>query len=197
MYIAFEGIDGCGKTTQIEMMKALNLSNIAYIKEPYYFNDAIKNLLINRRYASPAAHSLLFMAAHAELVAKWPKAQHVISDRSIYSSLAYTYGYNGNLAQKVRSIMKITNTLTYPDIVFYFKISIPVLESRLSRRKGKDKIESLSFSYYYRVQKFYNEASQEPGKSKWIVLDATKKPKALHKDIMKHLATEILGGNNI
>ena len=44
MYIAFEGIDGCGKTTQLENLKN-RFKNTWFTAEPYYYSKAVKPLL--------------------------------------------------------------------------------------------------------------------------------------------------------
>ena len=196
MFIAFDGLDGCGKTTQIDMLKALNFKDVTFIKEPYHFNAAIKKCLYETEFISPVAHTFLFLACHAEAYAKWPKTKYIISDRSLYSTLAYTYGYNGDLANKVYNTLRMYTIDNFPQIIFYLKMPVPTIDDRLKYRKTKDKIESKNTKYFYRVNSFFNKLSEEPSNiSKWIILDARQPPKIIHKRVMEVLAKEILNGN--
>lgn len=195
MYIAFEGLDGCGKTTQIDLLKAYHFKNVSFVREPFYFNKEIRKCLLDVNYTNPAAHTLLFLACHAEAVSRWPKTTHIISDRSIYSSLAYTFGYNANLCEKTKNILRMLNMDNYPQIVFYLKMPVTEMERRFKwRNQGKNHIETKDESYFKRVNKFYNyiEESVELRYTKWITLDARLKPKDIHNKVMSYLAKEIL-----
>ena len=195
MYIAFEGLDGCGKTTQIDLLKAYHFKNVSFVREPFYFNKEIRKCLLDVNYTNPAAHTLLFLACHAEAVSRWPKTTHVISDRSIYSSLAYTFGYNANLCEKTKNILRMLNMDNYPQIVFYLKMPVTEMERRFKwRNQGKNNIETKDENYFKRVNKFYNyiEDNVELRYTKWITLDARLKPKDIHTKVMSYLAKEVL-----
>ena len=194
MYSAFEGLDGCGKTTQIKMLKEYKFNNVTFIREPFYFNKEIKKCLLNVNYTNPAAHTLLFLACHAEAFSQWPKTSHVISDRSIYSSLAYTFGYNGNLYEKAKNILRMLNIDNYPQIVFYLKMPVTEMNRRFKyRNKEKDLLEQKDNSYFVRVNKMFNALAETGTKeTKWVTIDARKSPNIIHKEIMRTLAKELL-----
>ena len=194
MLIAFEGLDGCGKSTQIRMLQKYKMKDVLFTKEPFYFNNEIRHCLLHTRYASPAAHTLLFLACHAEALARIPKAKYVISDRSLYSSLAYTYGYNGNLLEKTKNMLRMLKIDTYPDIVFYLKMPVAMMYQRHKERGvPKDRIEKKDTSYFNRVASSFDNMSASPENgTRWIVIDASKPPSTIHDIVMKTLAKEIV-----
>ena len=99
-YLAFEGIDGSGKTTFIEeVSKALVKADIEYsiVREPggSKLGEGIRELLLSHDYeVDPTSEALLFSASRAQLIEEIVKptielGKVVISDRSAYSSVAY------------------------------------------------------------------------------------------------------------
>ena len=193
MYIAIEGIDGSGKSTQIEMLKQEKFPDTLFVREPYYFSPEIKKLLLNQKYANPAAHTLLFLASHAELYTKYLKQtdkSNIISDRSLYSTLAYTYGYNRDLAKKTKNILRMLNMEKYPDIVIYLQCSVYDMQERL-KDKTKDNIEKKSINYFKRILTSYHNLIRD-STSKWYVLNAMDPEEKIHKNIMDILNKENL-----
>ena len=193
MYIAIEGIDGSGKSTQIEMLKQKKFPNTLFVREPYYFSPEIKKLLLNQKYANPAAHTLLFLASHAELYTKYlnqTDKSNIISDRSLYSTLAYTYGYNYDLAKKTKNILRMLNMEKYPDIVIYLQCSILDMQERL-KGKIKDNIEKKSINYFKRILTSYHNLIRD-STSKWYVINAMEPAEQIHTKIMDILIKEKL-----
>ena len=91
MYILFEGIDTCGKTTQIELLKG-KFDNLLVTKEPGGTNNGIKirKLILNGKIYSKQAEILLFLAdraEHFEEVIKPNKSKLIVSDRGLISGL--------------------------------------------------------------------------------------------------------------
>jgi len=189
MYIAFEGIDGCGKTTQLENLKN-RFKNTWFTAEPYYYSKAVKPLLKHFKYQNPAAHNLLFLACHAEYVTrqlshKLKSGVNIISDRSVLSSLAYSYGINGNLMTKMKNAYRMFNVDTYPDIAIYLKLEPEKMEQRLDR---KDSIESMPLEYFKRVNEGYEKLMADKTiPTKWIVIDASKPRKEILEEILSKL----------
>ena len=99
-YLAFEGIDGSGKTTLIdELSKKLTESNVDFkiVREPggSKLGEGIRELLLSHDYdVDPTSEALLMSASRAQLIQEIVKpainnGQVVITDRSAYSSVAY------------------------------------------------------------------------------------------------------------
>lgn len=181
MYIALEGLDGSGKTTQIELLKK-KLEDYKFIKEPYYFNKELKELLLYKRYRNPVSQILLFLAAHAELHTKEMSNDNIISDRSLYSTLAYAYGYNGNLMQKVISAIRMFSINRYPDVVIFLSGSHGISEE-------PDAIESMPKAYFQRVRDAYDILYKKPW-SKWYMVNGLQDKQKVHKEIVNILKKE-------
>lgn len=205
MYIAFEGIDGSGKTTQIQMLEKEELFksfstnfNTMYIKEPYYFHPDMYNLLHHINYGNNATQLLLFLACHAELVTtlldSFQHQHNIISDRSLYSTYAYTTGYDEHLAKKAKNIVRILGIEAYPNIVFYLKSTYENIKTRSMRRNVaqnySDVIENQTKDFYQRVLNAYDNLIRD-SPSKWYVFDANESPEKIHNDIMFVLMKEI------
>lgn len=206
MYIAFEGIDGSGKTTQIQMLGEEELfksystdSTVAYVKEPYYFCSEMYPLLHHKKYNNNATQLLLFLSCHAEFVTNFldntiTRYKHFVSDRSIYSTYAYTAGYDEHLAKKAKNIVRMLGIEAYPNIVFYLKSSYENVKTRSMKRNVvqhyNDVIENQTKEFYQRVLQAYDNLIRD-SPSKWYVFDANESPEKIHNQIMLVLLKEI------
>ena len=92
MYIALEGIDTAGKTTQIELLK--KEFNFLFIKEPGFtkFGEKLREIIFNNDEISKKSELFLFLADRSETIEKVIKPnlnKTIISDRSVISGIAY------------------------------------------------------------------------------------------------------------
>ena len=128
--ISFEGIDGSGKSTQIQMLEnEFNKFNIDYktFREPggTILSEKIREILLDKKHIDfiPMAESLLFAAARAQLTVEQIKPalmenKIVICDRFIDSTIAYQ-GYGRGLdIQNLEQINNIATEGIHPDITF-------------------------------------------------------------------------------
>ena len=131
--ISFEGIDGCGKSTQIKILSdKLTLNNIDHIviREPgnTKVSDKIRNILLDKNNKiGEISETLLFLSARAQLVEEkiipFFNNNVVICDRFIDSTVAYQ-GYGRN--QDIETINTLNNFATSninPDITFILEIN--------------------------------------------------------------------------
>ncbi len=170
MFITFEGIDGCGKTTQLKLLypwlKEQGL-NPVITREPggTALGEQLRALLLSTQQGpqTPAAELLLYAAARAELVTTviQPALQAgrlVIADRFSDSTLAYQVwgrGLDRTWAQRVLS--GATGGLE-PDLTLLFDLS-PVIS--LARTKRGDRLEKESTDFFNRVRKGYLTLARE------------------------------------
>ena len=144
MFISFEGIDGCGKTTQLHLLNdyltKLGHSVVA-VREPggTQISENIRKILLDdENNISATAELLLFEAARAELTntiiePALKKNNIVLSDRFIDSTLAYQ-GYGREL--DIDAIKKLNDIATHkitPDITFYFQLQLEIAKQRFSK----------------------------------------------------------------
>ncbi|EQD68474.1 dTMP kinase [mine drainage metagenome] len=141
MFIAFEGIDGAGKSTQARILyDALRQKNKVFLtKEPSegIIGRSIKELL-HRNDLSPLAMQMLFSADREEHVSKviMPKINegyHVISDRYVMSTLAY--GIAAGIDKK--RLDGICIGMPEPTMTFVLDISADKAYERLKGRGGE------------------------------------------------------------
>jgi len=184
MFITFEGIDGCGKTTQLKLVSEYfsnkNIKTLI-IREPGGTNlaEKIRDLLLSKSSdITDISELLLFAAARNSLVTNVirPAINNgtvVLCDRFYDSTTAYQ-GYGRGLdLQQVELINKIATDGLKPDITFYLKISIEGANLRSSRRK-KDRIEDAGNKFFENVLNGYdNIAKNEPERVKIIPADGS------------------------
>ena len=186
-FIVIEGIDGCGKTTQIdELSKWLPKSGLIKkgsklitTREPggSQLGKKLRSLILDNNEnnkPSSLAELLLYSADRAEHVSKIiaPALKNddwVISDRFSDSTLAYQgYGRNINL-EIIKNIESIVCQGEYPDLTFFLEISP---EESILRRKNEipDRIESEGIKFLEKVNKGFKLIAKEKN---WEVISAT------------------------
>jgi dTMP kinase len=183
VFIAVEGIDGAGKTTQACMLvKKLRQMGYeaAYTTEPTYgrVGDLLRLHVSKQKPRAPLYEALLFAADRFEHVKReiQPKLRRglvVVSDRYLYSSLAY----QGAAGVSLPWLREVNFFAPKPDLTFYIDIS-PA--KSLKRKAGKvGAYESLS--YQKKVRKIYLDMAEEEG---FTVLEGEKGAEELHRDML-------------
>jgi len=188
MYILFEGIDGCGKTTQIELLKE-KLSNVVITKEPggTDFGVRARELLLYTDIKSSKAELLLFLADRAEHykeVVEPNLEKNVISDRGFLSGIAYAM-VNGFELDFLIEINKFALNNNLPQKIVLFSITKEELINRVGQ-KEQDKIESRGYNYLMQIQKNMKIVAQDMGLD-FIIIDATKSIEQIHKEIIEFI----------
>ena len=200
-FIVIEGIDGCGKTTQIEEISrwlptsGLMGENSKLIKtrEPggSLLGKKLRNLILdNNKNNQPSALAelLLYSADRAEHVSKiiapeLEKQNWVISDRFADSTLAYQgYGRNINL-DIIKNIESIVCQGKKPDLTIFLEISA---EESVLRRKNliPDRMESEGINFLQKVNEGFKLIAKEKN---WKVISATQNIDTISREIKETL----------
>ena len=200
-FIVIEGIDGCGKTTQInEISKWLPTSGLMGVnsklvktREPggSLLGKKIRNLILdNNKNNKPSslAELLLYSADRAEHVSKiispaLEKEDWVLSDRFASSTLAYQgYGRNINL-EIIKDIESIVCQGQHPDLTIFLEISA---EESIVRRKNlvPDRIESEGIKFLKKVNEGFKLIAKEKN---WKVISATQNINMISNEIKETL----------
>lgn len=178
-FITFEGSEGSGKSTQIEMARAYLESkgfSVLFVREPggVKISEAIRNILLDaqNKEMSDAAETLLYMASRAQLVEEvlepaLKEEKIVLCDRFLDSTVVYQgYGHGVDL-KFIKSVGKFATKGITPDLTFIFDIDAQTGLGRIKR--DKDRIELRALDYHERVRKGYlSLAKQEPKRIKLI-----------------------------
>jgi len=180
-FISFEGIDGCGKTTQIEILmnklKSANKKAISF-REPggTSISESIREILLNNKNSTltDTAESLLFFASRSQLLSDkiiplTNQGYFVICDRFNDSTIAYQgYGNKIDLNYLYTLSEYCVNDLR-PDLTFFLDISVDL---SMKRRKMKlsDRIESRGEDYLEKVRSGFLEIADNNPK-RFIIID--------------------------
>jgi len=188
MYILFEGIDGCGKTTQIELLEQ-NMPNAIVTKEPggTKFGMQARELLLHSDIKSPKAELLLFLADRAEHyteVIEPNLKKTIISDRGFLSGIAYAM-VNGFELDFLIELNKFTLNNNLPQKIVLFEITKEELINRVGSRE-QDKIESRGFDYLLKIQENMLLVAKKM-ELDYIIIDATKDINEIHKQIVEYI----------
>jgi len=189
-YIAFEGLEGCGKSTHVKRL-AEALGAVA-TREPggTRIGAMLREILADPENTDidPRTELLLMTADRAQLMSQviepaLAAGQHVVSDRSIYSTLAYQ-GYGRRLGvDTIRDINTWALNHTLPDIVVWIQIPRDEAERRLAKR-NLDRFEREGADFFARIADGFAEmAAADP--KRWIIIDGT-----LPKDGVESLVWE-------
>ncbi len=170
LFITFEGIDGCGKSTQLELVdKYLSQKNYKTIKtlEPGG-SDIGKNLrqilLHHNGFVDDNCELFMYLAdrsQHVETIVRQnvAKGAIVLCDRHIDSTVAYQgYGRCGDI-EKIDLLNDIATKGRKPDITFLFDVDIEIGQSRVG--KEKDRLEKENFEFHKRVKEGYLKLSRK------------------------------------
>jgi dTMP kinase len=177
-YIALEGLEGCGKSTHTTRL-GQHLDAVI-TREPggTRIGAELRAILANPDNVEMDRRTeALLMAADraqhmAEVIAPaLERGQHVVSDRSIYSTLAYQ-GYGRQLGtEDLRAISQWALRDRLPDIVIYIDVPTDILNERLAKR-DLDRFEREGADFFARIAQGFSEL-QQADPQRWIVIDGT------------------------
>jgi dTMP kinase len=182
-FITFEGTEGVGKTTQIQLLeKYLKTKNIACIvtREPggTKLGERVREILLNNDETSidPMAELLLMFSARAQHLKEviYPALKNnmwVLCDRFTDASYAYQGGGRGLSFPIIKRIETSVQNHFVPDLTVLLLGDIQEGMRRVSKRGGKDRFELEKFDFFERVQYSYLQlAAANP--ERFTVVDA-------------------------
>jgi len=189
MYILFEGIDTCGKSTQIELL-AQKFNDIIVTKEPggTKFGIQAREILLTDSLSSKRAELLLFLAdraEHYEEVVEPNKHKVVISDRGFLSGIGYALANGDFDFDKLVLLNKFALNGHFPDKIILFVTNMTTLQQRTSQ-KELDGIELRGLEYLINVQNKMHESLQKLGID-YLEIDATESIENIHQKILSYL----------
>jgi len=197
--ISFEGIDGSGKSTQINLLSDwFSEKNIEFeiVREPggTSISERIREILLDKKNLSLSSESesFLFLAARAQLVSKvirptLKSGKFVICDRFIDSTLAYQgYGRGMDISQ-LEAMNNMATGECVPGQTFLLDVDI---ENSIQRRCGNedDRMESAGADFLNKVREGYIQLSTQFS-NRIILLDSTEDKIAIFKKIKTQICS--------
>jgi len=195
-FITFEGIDGCGKSTQARLLlEYMNKSGVESIlvREPGGTNisESIREILLHSSSGQMGdrTESLLMTASRAQLtqdviIPNMDQGKFVIADRYSDSTLAYQGG-GRNL--NIEWLIELNNYATFtllPDITFFVDIRSEEALRRLD--SNKDRIEGEGIEFQARVRKTYHELA-ERFNDRYVILDGYGEIGDIHQKVLNEM----------
>jgi len=178
LLVTLEGIDGCGKSTQVELLRnRMSQKGIDHImvREPggTAVGESTREILLNNNYSpSLQAEIFLYMAARSELTDQvigpaLKSGQLVLCDRFTDSTLAYQGFGGGADLEMIRNLSSIATGGVVPDLTIL--LDLPVEDAVGRRGTSADRMESKDIRFHQRVRSGYLEiAYNEPGRIKIV-----------------------------
>lgn len=195
LFITFEGIDGCGKTTQIELLREYFTKQgktVIVTREPGAkgLGTKLREILLNYDgEISSNCESFLFLADRAQHIdtiirPATERGEIVLCDRHTDSTVAYQ-GYGRQLdLSRIKMLNDIAVNGLYPDLTFVFDIDLETSAKRIG--KDKDRMESAGTEFFNRVRNGYKSiALNEPDRVKLI--DGSLTVEDISNTIIEHI----------
>ena len=191
--ITFEGIDGSGKSTQIQMLEhEFNKLGVEYktFREPggTELSEKIRAILLDKENIEliSTAESLLFAAARAQLTAEQikpaiEKGEFVICDRFTDSTIAYQ-GYGRGLdIKQLEKINYIATAGLTPDITFILDISPEAAAVRMEV-EASDRMEESGVDFFRRIRGGYRQIKDQ-NPNRYRLINGEQSPENVFKEI--------------
>jgi dTMP kinase len=194
MFLSFEGLDGCGKTTQVELLEAyLETKEIEFVatREPggTVLGEQLREIVLHGDKISPWAEVAIFAAARAELVEEviepaLKRGAIVISDRFVDSSLVYQGVARGLGIEEVLQLNLHATKGLLPDRTFLLLVDQQLSEARVGEER--DRMERESAAFRRQVEAGYRQLA-EMFPERIVALDGTQPRELLARQVRQAL----------
>jgi dTMP kinase len=196
LFVTFEGVEGCGKSTQARRIEAhLKAQGRAVLltREPggTPIAEAIRGVLLDpvNIAMSPVTELLLYEAARAQHVAEriQPALEQgviVVCDRFADSTTAYQGAGRALPAENVQHLHHLATAGTTPDLTILLDVPVEEGLARAGRLNGPDRLEAEPVTFHRKVrEEFLRIAERDPGRVK--VLDGLQPPDDIASDVLR------------
>ncbi|MBP5301382.1 MAG: dTMP kinase [Bacilli bacterium] len=202
MFITFEGMDGCGKSSMISAIAKLLINDgykVYITHEPggTIVGEKLRHIILNNKM-DPIVEALLYAASRKQHVIEkitpnLKKNIIVICDRYIDSSLAYQGIGRGIGIDKILKINSLNNDILWPTLTFLLNVSPDVAKSRIQKRKTTkktDRFDNETMLFHNKIQKAFLKIAKTY-KNRFIIIDANKKKSEIISKIFKTIKNNL------
>lgn len=198
-FFAFEGIDGCGKSTQVSLLndKLVKMGlKVDCTREPggTVISEKIRQILIDPLHGEMVdeCEILLYLAARAQhvrqrIVPSLERGKIILCDRFQLATFAYQgYGRSFSL-ELLEQLNSFSTGGCVPDLTFVFEIPVEEAFKRMERmNKLKDRLESAGDSFFHRIHDGYLELGRK-NPEKVIIINAMRSVEEIHEEVMEKI----------
>jgi dTMP kinase len=195
-FITFEGIDGAGKSTQIDVVaEALRARGIAQLRtrEPggTPLAETLRELILNEPMTA-ATETLLLFAARAEHLARviepaLAAGQWVLCDRFTDATYAYQAGGRGMATEDIATLERWVHPNLQPDLTLLFDIHPELAAERLTGARIADRFEAEPKEFFAAVRAQYLARAQaDPGR--FLVIDGARPESEIRSQLSQLMA---------
>lgn len=201
LFITFEGIEGCGKSTQAKLLEEYLKEqgiDVFLTREPGgpKIAEQIREMLlsIDNKEMLPETEVLLYMASRSQHTGEWiipelNKGKTVISDRYYDSTFAYQGAARDIDGKLIDTIRKYATFGLVPDLTFLVDLPEQIGLSRILA-KDADRLEQESIDFHGRVRDGFLALAKEES-ARFIVLDGKKSIDQIHNDVVNVIVKEL------
>lgn len=195
LFITFEGPEGCGKTTQMDILEKYLRGRkypVLRTREPggTEVGCKIRSIILSPNLDSFASYAELFLFAadrleHVEKFIKpaLRKKKVILCDRYIDSTTAYQVGGRGLDAKTVNLINKISSKSIEPDLTILFDLDIKKGLDRATKI-DKDRIEKEGISFHKKVRKKYLKIAEKDKRRIKLIKVGNKSVKQISEEVI-------------
>lgn len=194
MYVLFEGIDTCGKSTQIELLSD-RFDDVILTKEPggTPLGQQLREILLQDRLHSKRAELLLFLADRAEhyiQIIKPNMDKLILSDRGFLSGISYALANGDFVFEELLELNRFALENHLPNLVILFIADQETLMQRTSA-KILDGIELRGLEYLLQVQDHMHQSLQKLS-IPYLLINASEEIEKIHQKIYTKILEAIL-----
>jgi len=198
LFVAFEGGDGAGKSTQVRLLQAWleGLGRTVLVtREPggTDFGRHVRDLVLHGEHVTPRAEALLFAADRAHHVETLirpalERGEIVITDRYLDSSVAYQGAGRDLGAEEVRELSLWATRGLLPDLTVVLDVTPET--GRARRGEVHDRLESEPDDFHARVREhFLDLAAADP--DRYLVVGGDLGPEVIHERVSRRVADAV------
>ena len=195
-FITFEGIDGCGKSTQAELLNDYLLNNniqSTIVREPggTSISEKVRDILLSKINTSMSSRTeaLLMTASRAQLtkeiiIPQLKLGSWIVSDRYADSTLAYQGGGRHMDINWLKTLNLFATFEIIPDLTIFLDVPVDIISQR--KTGSLDRFEKEGLTFLNKVRNAYIKLA-DGEKQRIISIDGTKKIDWIHKSIITNI----------